>query len=49
MAREVALNRNTIFDSLIGMAQKLGKLGLVYRDNKVYYLADEEGEKGYHV
>jgi len=46
MAGEVSLNRNTIFDSLIGIAQKLEKLGLVYYDGKVHYLGDEED---YHV
>ena len=42
MAGEVALNRNTVFTSLIGMAQKLEKLGLVYYDDKVHYLGDGE-------
>jgi hypothetical protein len=42
VAGEVALNRNTVFTSLIGMAQKLEKLGLVYYDDKVHYLGDEE-------
>jgi DNA-binding IclR family transcriptional regulator len=42
LAGEVALNRNTVFTSLIGMAQKLEKLGLVYYDDKVHYLGDEE-------
>ena len=42
MAGEVVLNRNTVFTSVITMAQKLEKLGLVYYDNEVHYLVAEE-------
>jgi hypothetical protein len=42
LAGEVSLNRNTAFTSVICMAQKLEKLGLVYYDNEVHYLVAEE-------
>jgi hypothetical protein len=42
MAGEVSRNRNTEFSSVIYMAQKLEKFGLVYHDDKAHYLVAEE-------
>lgn len=41
LAGEVALNWNTIYPSLICMALKLEKLGLVYYDGQVHDLGAE--------